>query len=366
MTSAPTSTGGPTRRALLRAAAVAGAAGPLLAGPVAGSEPPDAEIAYSPDAPKPGEAVTFDGSGSTDDGSIERYRWFIDQQNVATGVSFTHSFAAEGDYQVSLEVTDDEGNEDVETVSIRVFNEPPRPSFDWTPAFPGTGEAVTFDGSNTYDPDGTVERYTWFVDGAVAGNGATYSHTFESEGDHEVTLEAADDGGKEAKRTETVPVGNAAPTATFDYRPAHPAPGEPVYFDGSGSTDPDGTVADYEWAIDGEPLGGGSTPAYVNYTFETSDRYEVSLTVVDDDGRSATTTRTVTVSRGTPTPTGTPSPTPSPTPSSSPTTTPGPTTGAGPETTEGRRVTLPGFDVVAALAGVGGAALLRRLRGDDE
>ncbi len=55
-------------------------------------------------------ACTFDGSGSSDsDGSIVSYVWQFEDGSTASGAVVEHTFAASGDYQVELTVTDDDG-----------------------------------------------------------------------------------------------------------------------------------------------------------------------------------------------------------------------------------------------------------------
>ena len=85
---------------------------------------------------------------------------------------------------------------------------------------------------------------------------------------------------------------NAPPSASFTRDRAVPNVNEAVTFDGSGSTDADGQVVRYTWAVDGQNVSGSET---FTYTFTESGDYEVRLYVTDDDGVSATTTRTVTV-----------------------------------------------------------------------
>ena len=85
---------------------------------------------------------------------------------------------------------------------------------------------------------------------------------------------------------------NAPPSASFTRDLAVPDVNEVVTFDGSGSTDADGQIVRYTWAVDGENVSGSET---FTYTFTESGDHEVRLYVTDDDGVSATTTRTVTV-----------------------------------------------------------------------
>jgi len=86
--------------------------------------------------------------------------------------------------------------------------------------------------------------------------------------------------------------GNAPPSAVI----ATPGcSGLSCAFDGSGSSDSDGTIAAYAWAF-GD--GGTATGATANHTYAADGTYTVSLTVTDDDGATDTATTQVTVDDG--------------------------------------------------------------------
>jgi PKD repeat protein len=59
------------------------------------------------------------------------------------------------------------------------------------------------------------------------------------------------------------------------------AVGSPIVFDGTGSSDPDGTLLDYEWDF-GDGIGSASLPM-PDYTYVTAGIYDVCLTVTDGD-----------------------------------------------------------------------------------
>ncbi|WP_199424896.1 LamG domain-containing protein [Actinotalea solisilvae] len=82
---------------------------------------------------------------------------------------------------------------------------------------------------------------------------------------------------------------NQAPVAAFTATPTHLS----VAVDGSGSTDPDGTVASHVWSWgDGTPDGSGAT---ATHAYAAAGTYTVTLTVTDDDGATNAVTHDVTV-----------------------------------------------------------------------
>jgi subtilisin len=74
--------------------------------------------------------------------------------------------------------------------------------------------------------------------------------------------------------------------------------GSSIEFDGSGSSDPDGTIESYEWAFGDGTTGSGSNPTHA---YANNGEYTVTLTVTDDDGGIGTDTTTATISNVVPT-----------------------------------------------------------------
>lgn len=75
------------------------------------------------------------------------------------------------------------------------------------------GEApltVSFDGSESTDPDGDIASYVWrFDDGAPPGEGETTTHTFLTAGEYDVELVVIDEAGNRDSTTVTVTVESA-------------------------------------------------------------------------------------------------------------------------------------------------------------
>ncbi|MGH8939735.1 MAG: LamG-like jellyroll fold domain-containing protein, partial [Actinomycetes bacterium] len=101
--------------------------------------------------------------------------------------------------------------------------------------------------------------------------------------------------------TKALTVGNNAPTASFTATPNPSVPGQSVAFDGSASSDSDGTIARYEWDLDGNGTyeTDTGTTATTSRTYASAGTVTVALRVTDSDGKSTTTTRSLIVKAAT-------------------------------------------------------------------
>jgi PKD repeat protein len=174
---------------------------------------------------------------------------------------------------------------------------PPFARFFWTPGSPLTGEAVAFDASTTTDPGHAITSYQWsFGDGASA-TGASPSHVYAHAGTYVATLTVGDDAGNSRAVSHVVTITGRPPTAAFAADTANPTATQPLGFDGSGSSDPDGTIAAYEWDF-GD--GGEGSGAHPTHSYAHSGDYTVTLIVVDNDGQSDEVSHTIHVSDAAP------------------------------------------------------------------
>jgi subtilisin family serine protease len=246
------------------------------------------------------EAVTLDGSGSYDqDGSIDTYEWKEGATLLSSAVSFTRDFSV-GMHNVTLTVTDDGGASSSDDVIVTVnANQPPvaDAGADQTVSdADGDGvEAVTLDGSGSSDPDGTIDSYEWKEGADVLSNAKSFTRDF-SVGTHTVTLTVTDGGGASSSDNVIVtvnanqpPVADAGADQTVSDADGNGV--EAVTLDGSGSSDPDGSIDSYVWKEGETSLGSGAS-----FTRDFSvGMHTVTLTVTDDDGANSSDDVIVTV-----------------------------------------------------------------------
>ncbi|MDX2377461.1 PKD domain-containing protein, partial [Microbacterium sp. LRZ72] len=153
--------------------------------------------------------ATFDGSASSDaDGDIATYEWdFGDGSDPGSGSTVSHVYASDGDYTVTLTVTDDRGGEASTTSEVTVSHDAPVASFESTT----TGLGVSVDATGSSAADGASLEYSWnWGDGTADATGVGASHTYSEAGEYTVTLTVTDEFGATATETGVVTV-TAAP-----------------------------------------------------------------------------------------------------------------------------------------------------------
>ncbi len=148
--------------------------------------------------------------------------------------------------------------------------------------------AVHFDGTDSFDPDGSIRRYRWdFGDGDTI-TGIEVDHTYTHAGTFEATLTVADQRGGTGSASIEIHVraSNALPVASFSAAPSPAYPRQIVRFSAAASYDPDGEIESYAWAFgDGTTATGVTT----SHQYAAQGTYNVVLAVRDNDGGERTT-----------------------------------------------------------------------------
>jgi len=154
--------------------------------------------------------------------------------------------------------------------------------------------ALSFDGSGSYDSDGTITSYDWDFGDGNTGTGISPTHTYVAAGVYTATLTVTDDDGAISTDETTVTVNEAVnnPPVANAGGPYDGTEGVAIILDGSGSYDSDGTITAYDWDFGDGTTGIGISPTH---TYVTAGVYTAALTVTDNGGATSTDGATVTV-----------------------------------------------------------------------
>jgi PKD repeat protein len=250
-------------------------------------QPPTAVIS-GPTTAQLGQSVTFDGNGSSaSTGSIVHYEWAFGDGTIASGVTVSHTYQQGGTYVVTLTVTDSQGLLGSTTQNIQIGQ--PSPTADISgPKQGSVDQSITFDGSGSSANYGNIVDYEWDFGDGTSASGSSVTHVYTQPGDYEVTLTVTNSAGLTASTTHKIQI-EAAPTAIIS-APTTGQVGQPITFDGSGSTTSDNNIVSYAWNFgDGTTANGVS----VTHTYSQVGSYQVSLTVTDDQGATATATQMI-------------------------------------------------------------------------
>ena len=268
--------------------------------------PPVANAQADPTNISLGQSSTLDGTNSADpDGTIASYQW---QQTAGPAVAITSNtgsttavgpFNATGTYTFQLTVTDNGALTDTDTVDITVSNHAPLAVAKSYPNNITGGLNSLLDGSDSYDPDGTIASYQWQ---RVSGPAAVdpWSPTavtsavgpLNTVGDYIYRLTVTDNGGLTYSDWTTVTVVDQWPVAVAKAMPNSLIVGDSTMLDGSLSSDHEGVLT-YQWTESGSNPSsvtlGSSTAVYSTAgTFPIVGWYEFVLEVTDTYGHHAT------------------------------------------------------------------------------
>ncbi len=270
-----------------------GAVGSKVAVQVIKNRPPVAALTESAVIIDKKQIVTFDASPSYDpDGTIVEYFWDFEDGTTGTGVSTTHSYSESGLYTATLTITDNDGATDTISTTKVVGNKAPMAVFIESSSNVHIDDTVTFNASNSYDPDGTIVNYFWDFGDGNTGTGELVSHAYTDNRSYFVTLTVTDNDGATDTDNTRITVINSLPVASFTSSPGTVNTNEFFSFDASGSYDPDGTIVNYLW-----DFGDGTTGTGIStqHSYSQDGTFVVTLTVTDNFGATDTTSVTKTV-----------------------------------------------------------------------
>ncbi len=198
---------------LLASSSHAVAASPSTQGP---SSKPTVRILFPEDASSLEVSTTYTVNiSATDENAISQVKIIIDGPESTRGwvtivkideyYCFNWTVNTVGNYSITaraINIANKHADDtvDVEVVTNEQTPQPPTAAFNFTPSGPTLNESIVFDGSASYDLDGTIVSYAWdFGDGTTASEtNPVTAHTFTEAGTYTVSLTVFDDNGLNA------------------------------------------------------------------------------------------------------------------------------------------------------------------------
>lgn len=259
--------------------------------------------------------VKFDASKVSIDKNkykIISFDWDFGDEETNTGQIVTHTFAEKGIYDVTLAITiQDKSTGELASggehhVTVSITNQALAAIFS---ADPQSGEApleVSFDASESVDPDGKIESYEWDLDNDGDfddATGAKATETFDKIGKYTVSLRVTSTTGEfDVSEKEINVLESVEPEAVITVvdEPETYTVGVNYVFKADESTSPTGKVEKYEWNFSDDS--DSKTTKTVSHSFSKEGSYEVTLKVTDEDKKVGETTKIIKVGspKGTP------------------------------------------------------------------
>jgi len=271
------------------------------------NQSPNAVIANGPYSASEGSNISMSSSGSSDpDGSISSYQWNFGDGSSSSSSNPSHSYSSPGSYNITLTVTDNDGSSNSTSTSATItgtggggdINETNLSAAKDNQAYysldvPAGATNLVFAISGG---SGDADLYVRFGSQPttssydcrpyVGGNSETCSISNVQTGTYHVMIRAyAAYSGLSLTGTFDGGTGgnNTPPEAVIGNGPFSGVTGSNISMSSSGSNDPDGSIASYQWSF-GD--GGTSTSTNPSHTYSNAGTYTVQLTVTDNEGAS--------------------------------------------------------------------------------
>jgi len=237
---------------------------------------------------------------------IVLYEWDLDnngQFNDASGLNVTLPGKPAGDYTIKLRVIDDTpGNPQTDVVTYIIKVRPPcldPIAVAGGPYLGSINQAVQLNGSGSWDPDGSITKYEWDLDGDGVfddANGVQPSFTWTTPFTGQIALKVTDDGCHVPGGDQNGWAGFSIATANVEIGHHNPVsvPGGPytaksgqtITLNGSGSYSPDSLAITYSWDLNNDGTFGDSTSANTSFSqiAPIGTVFDVKLMVTDTLG----------------------------------------------------------------------------------
>ncbi|MDM8547973.1 PKD domain-containing protein [Candidatus Venteria ishoeyi] len=243
----------------------------------------------------PDEVINFDGQVYAKNTDKLNWLWNFgypqDSQQPDNQPQMAYQYPHPGTYTVSLAVHNASTGQQETMHRNQVINQTPTalikvPGQRFCP-----DEKINFDGSVSYDPDGTITAYEWSFDNNELQNMAKLNYAFAESGIYTTQLQVTDDSGSicQSHSTQLKIYINTPPVAQMKLpEPPYYNGGahDALLFDASTSSDADGDTLQYHWFFGDGQQGNGKQ---VFHAYSKPGKYNVRLQLIDSSGTSCNT-----------------------------------------------------------------------------
>ncbi|MCB0195937.1 MAG: META domain-containing protein [Anaerolineae bacterium] len=201
------------------------------------------------------------------------------------GLASAEGYTIIGD---TLQIMYDDGEQALNFVASQPPVEIPAPTAVIEgPTEAQVGDTVTFS-SVASQSETTIVQHSWDFGDGVTASGPAVNHIYSRAGDFTVRLTIVDDRGVSSSTTSRITITDPpaqGPTAVIE-GPTHALVDQEVTFRGGNSVAGNSSIVSYAWSINQvQPFSGGADVRF-STSFDEPGRYEVSLTVTDQNGLS--------------------------------------------------------------------------------
>ena len=243
-----------------------------------------------------GNEVVFNGLASSDpDNDFLTYTWDLAE---AGGPSYTASkqnkFSldlSEGQYSISLTVEDPDGESSTATHSFSVTNLPPvsKITSDVNSLF--VGEKIRLSGEDSYDPEGDALDFLWNFGDNKTSSLKSPEYSWNTPGTFTVSLTVEDGEEQESTSTKNIEVKSLGPVASFTFSSGDKIrTNDNITLDASDSSALGAPIKEYKWNFgNGDEL--TTNESDTEYSWNLGGYYNITLTVIDEDGETGEITK---------------------------------------------------------------------------
>jgi len=207
----------------------------------------------------PSQTLIFSTTDLPDFGTL------VDNGNGTGSIQFEPDFEDEGTYEIIVTVTDDNptplSDSETFTLTVNHVNQPPIPYFSYTI----DDLTAYFDGSGSYDNDGTITDYIFNFGDGVKQSGMIVDHTYSEYGTYIVKLSVTDDEESTTNLSKSINIFDYILPEINDYTPKIGYTGDVFTFEV--------TITD----------AGSVENAYVEYWFDSGSHTNITMNNYADD-----------------------------------------------------------------------------------